>query len=281
MNMIKEISSTQNEVFKYWKTLLKSKGLKEGKHFLLSGAKLVEEILQDPQWKNQIDHIVLPPLRSSSSSSSGSGSGSGSEKSKPQSTQKPLLPVLSQILNGAHSSYKITRLSQPLFEELDVLGTKSPLLILPQPKMEICSLAEAPQKLELLVPFGDPQNLGALIRTAYAFGASKVILLKEAAHPLLPKSIKASSGAVLKMPLAFGPSIQEIAAPAVAMDLKGTPLNDKKWPTHLRLLLGEEGVGIPTGFQGERMTLTMTNPIESLNAAVAAGIAIYHLTQNG
>jgi tRNA G18 (ribose-2'-O)-methylase SpoU len=135
------------------------------------------------------------------------------------------------------------------------------------------------QGLELLCPFGDPQNLGALVRTAYAFGVSRVVLLKEAAHPLLPKAIKASSGAILKIPLFFGPSIHQIQAPAVALDLNGTPLNGKIWPQSLRLLLGEEGPGIPADFRGERLTLPMKNPMESLNAAVAAGIVIYTLSQ--
>jgi TrmH family RNA methyltransferase len=246
---MKEISSPQNDQFKYWKSLTKSKGLKEGKHFLLSGKKLVAETLNDSHWKNQVEGVIL-------------------QKDHDHSTTTEL------------PSFPLFFLATVLYQELDVLGTGSPILILKQPQFTPWQKDQAPVGLELLCPFGDPQNVGALVRTAYAFGAAKVILLKEAAHPLLPKSIKASSGAVLKMPMATGPFLQDIGPEAIALDLNGTNLNSKKWPKSLRLLLGEEGQGIPAGFKGERMTLPMKNPMESLNASVAAGIAIYTLTQD-
>lgn len=243
--MTKEINSPQNETFKYWKSLTKSKGLKEGKHFLLSGSKLVEETLRDPLWQSKI-HGVL--------------------------TSKKIGGV-------SQSNLVVTELASNLFEELDVLGTDSPILVLEQPNWSSWQVETLPLGLELLCPFGDPQNVGALLRTAYAFGASKVILLKEAAHPLLPKAIKASSGAVLRMPIEFGPSLHEIDSSVIALDLNGKALDSQAWPRNLRLLLGEEGRGVPSSFRGERMTLPMKNPMESLNAAVAAGIVIYQLTR--
>jgi TrmH family RNA methyltransferase len=243
---MKELSSPQNDQFKYWKSLTKSKGLKEGKHFLLSGGKLVHEVLADKEWLPRIDGVLV-------------------KKGLDLSGLK------------AVSEQKVTILAQPLYAELDVLGTDAPILLLQQPEIPPWTTETASNGLELLCPFGDPQNLGALIRTAYAFGAARVILLKEAAHPLLPKTIKASSGAVLKIPLVYGPSIQTIQAPAVALDLNGTPLTSKSWPKDLRLLLGEEGQGIPAQFQGEKITLPMKNPMESLNASIAASIVIFHL----
>jgi tRNA G18 (ribose-2'-O)-methylase SpoU len=246
---MKEISSGHNEQFKYWKTLTKAKGLREGEHFLLSGEKLIAETLRDPHWKDQVDFVLFPQGESN-------------------------------LLNSLDSRFKRTILAQPLFAELDVMGTRSALLVIKQPKIESWTPQLPLDGLELLCPFGDPQNLGAMIRTAYAFGAARVIALSEAAHPLLPKSIKASSGAILKIPIYLGPSIKDIQSPAVGLDLKGTPLRSKSWPKNLSLLLGEEGQGIPSSFTGERMTLPMKNPIESLNAAVAAGIVIYQLTSN-
>ncbi len=250
---MREITSAQNEQFKYWKSLLKSKGLKEGKHFLLSGAKLIEEVLQDPQWKDRVDGVLV------------------GKEALPASLQSgPLAQKLAP---------KYTQLNPTLFEELDVLGTRAPLLVLQQPEIKPWSSSHPSDGLQVLCPLGDPQNLGALIRTAYAFGVAQIVLLKEAAHPLLPKAIKASSGAVLKLPLAYGPSIRDVGSDAVALDLAGVPMESHTWPKNLQLLLGEEGPGIPASFSGTRMTLPMKNPLESLNAAVAAGIAIYHLTK--
>ncbi|MEY4615474.1 MAG: hypothetical protein RJB66_434 [Pseudomonadota bacterium] len=243
---MKEINSPQNEQFKYWKSLTKSKGLKEGHHFLLSGSKLVEETLLDHDWSSKVEVILK--------------------------TKKQTLPPIK-------TKAEVVELAIPLFDEIDILGTHSPILVLQQPQWPQWKDSVAPQGLELLCPFGDPQNLGALLRTAYGFGASKVVLLKESAHPLLPKSMKASSGAILKMAIEWGPSIHEIGPSAIALDLAGTPISSKKWPTNIRLLLGEEGPGVPASFSGERITLPMKNPLESLNAALAAGIAIYEFTQ--
>lgn len=249
--MIKLIESPHNESFKYWRSLTKSKGLREGKHFLLSGNKLVREILADDQWCQRVDSILTPK---------------GSDAFLP-------LPE--------HLKVQTIALAPNLFKEIDVLGTNFPILVLEQPQPEIWYPHAKFQGLELLCPFGDPQNLGAVARTAYAFGVQKLILLKEAAHPFLPKTIKASSGAILRIPIFSGPSINDITHPAIALDLIGTPIDQKKWPPDLRLLLGEEGTGVPATFQGDRMTLPMKGPIESLNATVASSIAVYLLTQQG
>lgn len=261
---MKEISSAQNDHFKYWKTLLKSKGLRESKHFLLSGKKLVQEVLNDKTLVNKVEFILVE------------------KESVAVNEEIVFTPQIIDPHLKNNISAKIIYLSSSLFKELDILGTKEPILVMEQPEMVSWDPAFAPKGLEVLCPLGDPQNLGAVIRTSYAFGVSALVLLKEAAHPFLPKSIKASSGAVLKMPLKKGPSIRNIAAKGVvALDLEGIPLNSQKWPVNsMRLLLGEEGKGIPKDFGGERMTLPMVNPMESLNAAVAAGIVIYQLSSN-
>jgi len=278
---VKEISSTQNDQFKYWKTLLRSKGLRESKHFLLSGKKLVQEMLNDKVWNKKIECILIENVKSSIDA-------------KIQS-ESPLQTITSGLENDSLKGLVIL-LQSVLFKELDVLGTNGPILVMQQPELLPWDVAEVPKGLELLCPFGDPQNLGAVIRTSYAFGVSSIVLLKEAAHPFLPKSIKASSGAVLKIPLKQGPSIHyfqrvtsrrsepnqnHFQVPMFALDLKGADIESRAWPVKsMRLLLGEEGPGIPEDFIGDRIYLPMVNPMESLNAAVAAGIVIYHLLKN-
>lgn len=272
--IVKEISSSQNDQFKYWKTLLRSKGLREAKHFLLSGKKLVQEVLNDETWAHKVEGILIEKDNSAASIAS---TDVGSHISFNNQNQNQNINSHLKI----ELSSKIIHLSSVLFKELDVLGTNGPILVLEQPKILPWDSAVAARGLEILCPLGDPQNLGAVIRTSYAFGVNSVVLLKEAAHPFLPKSIKASSGAVLKIPLQQGPSIDRLKGKSIiALDLNGAELNSKKWPVHsMRLLLGEEGKGVPESFEGERMTLPMVNPMESLNAAVAAGIVIYQLSE--
>ncbi len=278
---MKEISSAQNAQFKYLKSLCKSKGLKAADHFLLSGEKIVLEFINDEYWVNKIDLVVI-------------------SRAKPIDSLPTLIQKLIQNLNSS----QILALESELFEELDELGTGFPILAIEQPKLEkwpvnlnenqITSAKDQgsfERSLILFSPLGDPQNLGAVARTAYAFGVKALVLLQESAHPFLPKTIKASSGAILKIPLFLGPSIHNLQEEyLMALDMNGESivsfvqselklktLPNKQSLSTVKLLLGEEGPGIPENFQGRRLSIPMKNPMESLNVAVAAGIALHSL----
>ena len=168
-------------------------------------------------------------------------------------------------------------LSTLLFEKIDLFGTGAPLLICQAPPFPSSDLKARPQGLELLCPFGDPANVGALIRTAVAMGVERMILLKESAHPYHPKAIRAASGTMFKMSLVQGPSIGDLpeAATWVTLDAQGESLPAFQWPEDVRLLVGEEGPGLPPLASGTRLAVPMTDSVESLNAVVAAGMALY------
>ena len=65
-----------------------------------------------------------------------------------------------------------------------------------------------PDGCTLFIPFQDPENVGAVIRSAAAFGVARVVLLKEAAHPFHPRSSRAAGSALFQVPLYQGPSIR-------------------------------------------------------------------------
>ncbi|MEM7646121.1 MAG: RNA methyltransferase, partial [Pseudomonadota bacterium] len=121
-----------------------------------------------------------------------------------------------------------------------------------------------------------PTNLGALVRTCAAFDWPQVVLLKEAAHPYLPKAIRAASGTCLATSFFKGPSILDLTDPEIlALDMNGTPLTSQHVKKDLKLLVGEEGLGIPQNFPGQKVQIPISNKVESLNATIATSLLIY------
>ena len=96
------------------------------------------------------------------------------------------------------STIEWLRFSEPLFKELDVVGTHAPLLLVRVPAIAVWNDADAwPLGCTLFVPFQDPENIGAVIRSAAAFGVARVVLLREAAHPFHHRSARAAGPASL------------------------------------------------------------------------------------
>jgi TrmH family RNA methyltransferase len=127
--------------------------------------------------------------------------------------------------------------------------------------------------MELVVPIGDPGNLGALIRSAEAFGVTRAVLTSEAAHPFLPKAVKASAGSVLRLPMARGPALHQFPDTCIALDMGGTDIDKFIWPKNAMLAVGEEGKGLGKAHFKKRVHIA-TAGVESLNAVVAASIAL-------
>jgi TrmH family RNA methyltransferase len=111
-----------------------------------------------------------------------------------------------------------------------------------------------------------------------------VALLQEAVHPFHPKVIRASSGAVFVQSLQWADSITNLDAPETlqwitALDLHGTNMSTMKWPKHVRLLVGEEGVGVPPFQFSERLCIPQIHLSIPLNATVAGSIALFAYRQ--
>ncbi len=172
-------------------------------------------------------------------------------------------------------------LKKSLYNELDVSGTNGPLLVVRVPELAEWD-GSAAEGCTLLVPFQDPANAGAVIRTAAAFGARRVVMLREAVNPFHPRCVRASGGAVFGVPVLRGPSIGELARfreekgfELVALDSSGEPIADFRFPGGFALLAGVEGPGLPDALRANAVSIPMEGGVESLNAAVAASIALY------
>jgi len=171
-------------------------------------------------------------------------------------------------------------LPSPLFKKIDIVGTGYPLLVCKIPTLKPIDLSKPPKGLEVLCPLGDPSNLGALIRSCRAFGVAKLIVLQEAAHPFHPKAIRAGGGTVFDQAMFSGPAIATLTQKAfaqwiIALDLQGTALSQWSWPKHARILIGEEGKGLPSSRFPHTLTIPQSKVANSLNTTIAASIALF------
>lgn len=136
----------------------------------------------------------------------------------------------------------------------------------------------------LLVSVGvsDPGNAGALVRTAAAFGWG-FAYMSGSADPWSPKSIRAGAGGQFQTPVAAIDAIDEVADWAtVATVPRGgkDPSTVKERP--VAVLIGEEAHGLDEAILSAAthlVTIPTPGATESLNAAVAAGIAVYMLSR--
>jgi RNA methyltransferase, TrmH family len=129
---------------------------------------------------------------------------------------------------------------------------------------------------------GDPGNVGAIVRSALAFGASCVALGPGCADPHSPKAVRASMGAIFAVALARAESLAELPGEKVALVAHaGEPLQRLALRQPLTLLVGAERDGLPAELVSSCEHLANI-PIgsESLNAAMAATVALYETTRD-
>jgi RNA methyltransferase, TrmH family len=138
---------------------------------------------------------------------------------------------------------------------------------------------------------GDPGNVGTVLRSALAFGASCVALGPRCADPHSPRAVRASMGAIFSVPLARVRDIAELPGERVALAadaaeaLRGPAADSGMDPREalrahpVTLLVGAEREGLPDELLAaceRRARIPIAS--ESLNAAMAATVALYEMT---
>ncbi|MBN8540256.1 MAG: RNA methyltransferase [Deltaproteobacteria bacterium] len=253
------VSSSQNDVFK---ALLKSTDGR-GDFVLVHGLKLIDEVLRS---KSLAPKTIV------------ARNGFALEKSD-----------LARDVFSRRFDQPVSRLllDDALFDQLDPIGVPDALAAFERPPVGKYDFKSPVAGPSLMAATQNPANLGALIRSAAAFGIKNFISLKEAAHPLHPKTVRGSMGYVLDLQIFQGPSIHDLggfeagAAPGglfsrlVTLDLAGDPLQNFIWPKDPIVLVGEEGRGVPKSYKGSRILIPHLPSVDSLNAAVSGGIALY------
>jgi TrmH family RNA methyltransferase len=134
----------------------------------------------------------------------------------------------------------------------------------------------------------DPGNAGAVLRAAEAFGATGAIFLKGSVSPYNPKTLRASAGSLFRVPFLHG---RDAAALLAAFKQRGVrlyaavparegkavrPLAEVDFTANCALIIGNEARGVGLDLRSAALEVSIpTAGVESLNAAVAAGILLY------
>ena len=154
----------------------------------------------------------------------------------------------------------------------DVMASISPLPT-PQGLLALCALPQltAPEALTpgryvVLDGVQDPGNVGAVLRTADAFGCTGALLLPGCADPYALKTLRASMGAVFRLPL-YGTALRHDTVDVRSRDLR-----------RCALVIGSEGRGVSAEVLAlchETLRIPMSAHCESLNAAAAAAVLLW------
>jgi 23S rRNA (guanosine2251-2'-O)-methyltransferase len=205
----------------------------------------------------------------------------------------PKLAALARYAEGRGAPVQFVSRS-----ELDrrAAGARHQGVIALAPELHLTSLAELPVRLDppsLFVALDgvmDPQNFGAVIRSAVALGAHAIVWPEHSSAPLSPATFRASAGAIEHAVLCRVPSLPEAltdlagrGVTAIALDAQApSELGELDLSGPLAIVIGAEDKGARRSVRRacrHIARLPMAGPIDSLNASVASAIALYEVTR--
>jgi RNA methyltransferase, TrmH family len=187
-------------------------------------------------------------------------------------------------------SKRVASVSEKLLESVSYTKTPQGIIVLAQrpasSEERLTKSLNANSLLVVLHQINNPVNVGAILRTAEAAGASGVITTKTTSDPYSPKSLRGAMGSAFRLPIWIGPDYSEMIAwcrqrglTTVCADVEAkVAYTQLDWTKPSALLLGPES----TGFTDEELTeanqrvsIPMKGAAESLNVSVAAGVLLF------
>ena len=209
---------------------------------------------------------------------------------------------LAPLIGRPEMAFPVLKTTDRLFEGIADTEHPQGVAALVEPrKVEVADLLATPEGacsplLAVLAGVQDPGNVGTILRTAAAFGATGAATSATAqggtASPFSPKALRASAGAALHLPVLAGMSlailltqlkmngIHTLASCVQDAAKVGASLSpwEVDWCQPIALLVGNEGAGLPEELvrgADARVHIPMARGVESLNAAAAAAVLFY------
>ncbi len=191
-------------------------------------------------------------------------------------------------------SVEVLRLTDEVFAS--VMATETPqgiAALLVPPVHSLDSLLQTASTPLILVAAAlqDPGNLGTLIRSAEAFGATGILTTQGTVNPWNQKALRASAGSIFRLPV-VGVSLDELSGlrqcgiqliAAVAADEHHVvEAQDADFERGCAILIGNEGSGLDEALLSladQRVTIACPGRVESLNAAVAGSLLLYEASR--
>lgn len=206
------------------------------------------------------------------------------------------------IASAEAAGVRVMGLAEGVFASVsDTVNSAGVLATLPRPSTTLVETAgdrsgsaghqgetvEVAPPFELvLVEVADPGNAGAMVRVGEGVGATRVVATAGSVDVFGPKTVRATTGSVMRVPIATDVSIDEVLShyrttgvATIATVAEGgvapEELADAVACGPIALLIGSEAHGLPdavTGQADHRLTIPLLGRVESLNAAVAAAV---------
>jgi RNA methyltransferase, TrmH family len=185
---------------------------------------------------------------------------------------------------------RLVTVSENLLRSISYTKTPQGIIALAsKPQTGVEKLTARQSRSPLLVithTINNPVNVGAILRTAEAAGATGAIITEHSADPFSPKAIRGAMGSSFRLPMWIGPSLSEVLEWCAARDIHticadahaSRSYMDVDWKRPCALILGPESTGLlfeEIASASGAVRIPMHEPVESLNVAVAAAIVLY------
>lgn len=178
---------------------------------------------------------------------------------------------------------KTYTVDKPIFNSISSTEHSQGIVAIVKMNLKSGSSLRKDERYVLLDRLQDPGNMGTIIRSACAFTIRGIILTPGCVDAFSPKVTRAAAGALAKVDIINIENLNEIAGfNIIASNLKGKDASLFNWPESFILAIGNEAAGVSgelLSMAGTSVSIPISGCVESLNAAVAAGILFYQSTK--